>query len=352
MSSSDFLSGTDIVVIRRVQTSPVAASVDIVANDIYLQAVGRSGDIQVGVAGANPVTQTASKTTATLLTKTGFAAPIYKFNTQIYFVSPCSNRLCGSGGDGVPSLKRLEMVAGPNFRIQTVAEGVESLRIMYGVDTSNAPTNPITGQIGDGVPDVFVDDPAVDAAVTYPTTGVAKTGLSGSKEDKLGMIREALNVVLDFGNPTNQALLTDEQIKYLYCGISYPEDLKGGLYGWPGSQYVLNSCNGKIKENIDKTTVINIYSPYPTRGKLLEKIAAIITERIAGVDIGVEQFTTAANSTPGSYIKFPILPMSGTSTTGNLSALLAEINGQLISKTKGGVCTTTTTPCPSPLPSG
>jgi type IV pilus assembly protein PilW len=69
---------------------------------------------------------------------------------RTYFVATCND--CAGGGDGVPTLKRVEMIDG-QLRTTSVAEGVENLQFEFGVDTT-----------GDGIPDTFLTSGAVPVA--------------------------------------------------------------------------------------------------------------------------------------------------------------------------------------------
>jgi type IV pilus assembly protein PilW len=53
---------------------------------------------------------------------------------RTYFVADCNQ--CGSGGDSTPTLKRLDLVGGQLVETALV-EGVETLRLEYGLDTDN-----------------------------------------------------------------------------------------------------------------------------------------------------------------------------------------------------------------------
>jgi type IV pilus assembly protein PilW len=53
---------------------------------------------------------------------------------RTYFVADCNQ--CGAGGDNTPTLKRLDLVGGQLVETALV-EGVETLRLEYGLDTDN-----------------------------------------------------------------------------------------------------------------------------------------------------------------------------------------------------------------------
>jgi len=59
-------------------------------------------------------------------------APYYRYRTDIYYIA---NNL--SAGDGIPTLMRAELGAS-TFSVVAVAEGIEDLRLQYGIDTSSS----------------------------------------------------------------------------------------------------------------------------------------------------------------------------------------------------------------------
>jgi type IV pilus assembly protein PilW len=84
---------------------------------------------------------------------------------HIYFVAPCNNPSSGTlcdpnadGGSPIPTLKRLELTASggnPSFTTVNIAEGVEFLKLGYGIDDTPTTVNSDTGLIGDGSPDRY-----------------------------------------------------------------------------------------------------------------------------------------------------------------------------------------------------
>jgi len=157
LDSANVVPGTDIVVIRRASTvaTPPAARV---TNELYLQATADSTN------SANPVIARGQDAGAFSLLQKDAATPaeVRKYIVRIYFVSPCSmpaaGTLCSAAADGgrpIPTLKRLDVAVNPatgdrEMRMESIAEGIESLQIDYGIDVN-----------GDGVPDgPFVTVPA------------------------------------------------------------------------------------------------------------------------------------------------------------------------------------------------
>ncbi len=178
-------SGSDIVVVRRVDTTMVnsAGSGTITAGTIYLQTTGDAADVQVGVAGSITNAQNAAGATSTLqrrdfsVAASGspaqfpiIAAPIRRYRTHIYFVAPCSvpsdgSTICTGSADDqgrpIPTLKRLELGTNGAFSIVPIVEGIEAIRVEYGIDNVPSTADPGTGLIGDGVPDTFKNAPNV-----------------------------------------------------------------------------------------------------------------------------------------------------------------------------------------------
>jgi len=78
----------------------------------------------------------------------------YQYRTNIYFVANNDN-----AGDGIPTLKRLELgLNGNTFSIVPLVEGIENLQIEYGIDTS-VPTT--------GTPAVYNANPDTYSTATY-----------------------------------------------------------------------------------------------------------------------------------------------------------------------------------------
>ena len=185
LTAANLQSGSDIVVVRRADTTAVnaAGAGTITGSTIYLQTTGDAGDVQVGVAGAITNAQNAAAAASTLqrrdfsVAATGspaqfalIAAAIRRYRTHIYFVAPCSvpnggGTLCTGSADDqgrpVPTLKRLELGTNGAFSIVPIVEGIEAIRIEYGVDNLPSIADPGTGLIGDGLPDSYSHTPSV-----------------------------------------------------------------------------------------------------------------------------------------------------------------------------------------------
>lgn len=157
INSADYQPNTDILVIRRASTTAFCPtgktcaagipSAAVVANQTYIQTTPVAFKIDSGanVASFN-LTNPASNTTATT------DAPLRRYLVRIYFVAKCNvpasgatcNGTTDDNGTPIPTLKMLELGAGPAFEKLAVAEGIEQLQFDFGIDTS-----------ADGVPDTI-----------------------------------------------------------------------------------------------------------------------------------------------------------------------------------------------------
>lgn len=145
----NLLPGSEIVAMRRVNTTPVSAAA---AGTPYLQASYCPDDTVPAVFGA-------SAPAFTLRTKTCDAtapAELRAAVVRIFYLAGCDQ--CSGNGDGRPTLKMAELVNGA-FQVQAVANGIEDMHLTYGVDLD-----------GNGGPDCYVDDPGANNAAAC--TGV------------------------------------------------------------------------------------------------------------------------------------------------------------------------------------
>lgn len=202
LTAANLKAGSDILVVRRAHTVPIStAAGSAVANEVYIQSTGTQVEVQVGSA-AKVLDGKASGGASSWWVNSGtpptIPAPIRKLHTHVYFVAPCSagggaGGVCQAGDDTIPTLKRLELGVGPAMTIVPLVEGIEHLKIEYGVDNSPATVNPSTGLAGDASVDSYATTPADWAQViaakvyilarnTLPTTGYVdnKTYLVGT----------------------------------------------------------------------------------------------------------------------------------------------------------------------------
>lgn len=203
LNNANFKSGTDILVIRRAETTPPLSTTPVL-NRVYIQANATQAEIQLGDPdGPNNLetfelgTDKADSTPAAIFKKDGVtAAAIRQYHVHIYFISPCDvqgNNNCDATDDGgkpIPTLKRIELESGPSMSTVSLVQGIENLQIEYGIDTT-----------GDGVPDSYVAAPAnttawsnvvtlrlhllarnIDTSAGYKDTKQYNLGLAGTTD--------------------------------------------------------------------------------------------------------------------------------------------------------------------------
>lgn len=178
---SNYKSGTDILIIRRADTSTVPissatptvqssscsslASGSICSGQVYVQSgletSGSNFTTYVGgyTGGAfNIVDATGtSKTSFSLTDKNGAIGELRKFHVTIYYIASC-NVCSGSDADTTPTLKKIDLSysgGSPVWTTTALVEGIENMQIDYGMDTN-----------GDGAPDSYTDTPPSSATGT------------------------------------------------------------------------------------------------------------------------------------------------------------------------------------------
>jgi type IV pilus assembly protein PilW len=189
LSAANLSPGSDILVLRRAETVSIAPGDATTAGEVYLQANPASAVIQAG-GGTTSCTSDALGAAATVTRRcmlpntsdacpvecaagTAPAAEIRKYNVHIYFVAPCSLPTGGGdictgatddSGNPMPTLKRLEITAiggATSFKLFSIAEGVQYMKIEYGIDDTPATVNSDTGLVGDGSPDRYAVAPTL-----------------------------------------------------------------------------------------------------------------------------------------------------------------------------------------------
>jgi type IV pilus assembly protein PilW len=170
---SDFKTGTDVLVIRRASScvaGPTAdTNCDAAASGDYLFQASLCGtEITAGsyfVIGTTTAAMTLHKRDCATL------ANYRRLQVHIYYIAN-NNK----AGDGVPTLKRVELInGGMTATPEPLVEGIEDLQIEYGIDTTVGGGS--AAQLkGDGIPDVVTADPSsynpgtgVCSATTSPT---------------------------------------------------------------------------------------------------------------------------------------------------------------------------------------
>ena len=172
LPTTNFVAGSDILVIRRADTAVLTGAPT--AQAIYMQANARDLNLMVGASGANVPTSTADNNATASLPKypskgSATRADTRQYHVHVYFVAPCSygsgaNDTCTSADDDIPTLKRLDLDAsGGNtaMKIVPLVEGIELMKIKYGLDTVPTAVNLTTGLAGDGMPDSYTATPTL-----------------------------------------------------------------------------------------------------------------------------------------------------------------------------------------------
>lgn len=178
LTSANLAPGSDILVIRRASTEDPLVHADQQSGEVYLEANVHDANFLLGTEAGTlkkypgsyasfPSTNPWSTSAASLTTP----ADIRKYEVHVYFVAPCSNGtgsngVCQSGDDTIPTLKRLELVKGSSnakMEIDPLVEGVEYMKVTYGIDSSPSTVNVTTTELGDGMPDSYTATPATIA---------------------------------------------------------------------------------------------------------------------------------------------------------------------------------------------
>ena len=176
LPAAAIVSGTDVLAIRRVATDAStlstggAASPALVANTPYVQtglvpdgsgASKQKSQVVVALPATTLLTTFPAKVKDPGTGTTGANVPVYttpaplrRYIVRIYFISPCSEPVltCPTGSTQLPTLKRIELGAGPAFptTAEVIAEGIEDLQVDYGVNTNT------TGAYLDGSANTYV----------------------------------------------------------------------------------------------------------------------------------------------------------------------------------------------------
>jgi type IV pilus assembly protein PilW len=136
--------GSDIVAIRRASTATPIVQGAALAGTHYLQVSLCQYDATTYIVDTTPANFTL-RTTGCIKDNPTPYANLRNFIVQVYFISPHN-----TVGDGVPTLKRLELDAPTgNFVVTPLVEGIEYMQIDYGLDTDS-----------DGAPDTYTAAPA------------------------------------------------------------------------------------------------------------------------------------------------------------------------------------------------
>ncbi|MGB5519420.1 MAG: PilW family protein, partial [Gammaproteobacteria bacterium] len=113
------LANTDLLVVRYADSNPVATA-SLVASTAYVRSNYQAGELFIGTAPPVIPDDSGSLTDNHLLV------------ARAYYVSDFTDYI----GDGLPSLRRVDLVAGPTVQDQLILPGVENLQVQFGIDTN------------------------------------------------------------------------------------------------------------------------------------------------------------------------------------------------------------------------
>lgn len=171
---SDLRPNTDIIVVRRVHTCAAADCAGMFnAGAPHLQVsqcyLGTDPEITDTPFFLRADANTTAFTLRTELCLTANRTPIRRYVTHIYYIA--ENNVAG---DGIPTLKRLELRAS-GWTTTALVEGIEDLQVEYGVDGNDETGDDVidSPSTADGSPDEYVDDPTAAATLVSATTAQA-----------------------------------------------------------------------------------------------------------------------------------------------------------------------------------
>lgn len=153
-ASTDLKAGSDILVLRRADTSGSILQAWAAANSTvahYIQvSLCQYDDV------ATPFRISTAPASLTLRGRDcsqGSTTPyanLRRFLVQTYFISPNNN-----AGDGIPTLKRKEIDSAGGITTTPLVEGIEYMQVEYGFDDPAADTNGDGVFAADGIPDSY-----------------------------------------------------------------------------------------------------------------------------------------------------------------------------------------------------
>lgn len=143
---SDVKAGSDIIVVRRVNgcANGSTGCTAMVSGEVGFQASSCNNASELGSGNVSNFYKLSASSSAFTLKQRNCttAAEVRKLLVRIFYVANNDK-----AGDGIPTLKKAELT-GSTFAVSSVAQGVDSMQIEYGLDTT-----------GNGVPGVYTPDP-------------------------------------------------------------------------------------------------------------------------------------------------------------------------------------------------
>lgn len=131
-TGSNILADSDVLVVRYAGAEHVADPGSVAnTNRYFLYAVtGLNAELNTG----SGVASTWSTEVAATPSGRVYGRYIFPYYADLFYVRSCSD--CDGGGDGIPTLVRMRM-DGNSVTTEPLAEGIETLRVEYGVDTND-----------------------------------------------------------------------------------------------------------------------------------------------------------------------------------------------------------------------
>jgi type IV pilus assembly protein PilW len=137
--------GSDILVMRRTSTAASIATAAAVATTTYLQVSN------CAIATTFYQITTGAPVTSLFEGDCVSNSSLRPFIVQMYFVSPENNV-----GDGIPTLKRIELDSTGAWVTTPLVEGIEYMQVEYGVDGDSNGDGAVDMAVFDGAPDSYV----------------------------------------------------------------------------------------------------------------------------------------------------------------------------------------------------
>ena len=175
-AAAGYKTETGVIVVKRADTS-VAGSTP-TSGFFNIQTSGCAGDpvryvFDSYAASPSPFTLHANTSPGCLPLASAPAAKITPVYIRIFYISTCSETDCTGGGDGVPTLKRMDITPGGASTPVSLVDGIENMQFEYGVDSAS----------GDGTPDSYKSAPAF---ADWPNVMAVRIHVLARNLDKTG----------------------------------------------------------------------------------------------------------------------------------------------------------------------
>lgn len=208
MTSSNYKAGTAIIVVSRASTSTTVVGSE-TSTVAYLQASNCTSDSVL--LAVNTAASGAGATRFPLKQKDcATASPLRPLLQRIYFVSTC-NVCSGASADTLPTLKMVEYDASGALQITPLVEGIEDLRLYYGIDADN-----------NGSPDSYSATPG---ALDWPNVVTVRIHVLARNEFTSAGWSETRTYDMGTGTPVGP--FNDKYKRHVYSGVARLYNLSG-----------------------------------------------------------------------------------------------------------------------------